>query len=540
MRRTVYLCIFKLIRTMLEVKKRMERLLSVLNEGVFEKEHTIALTMLAALAGESIFLLGPPGVAKSLVARRLKLAFKEAQAFEYLMSRFSTPDEIFGPVSISKLKDEDRYERITKGYLPTATVVFLDELWKAGPAIQNSLLTVVNEKIYRNGEMTVNVPLKVLIAASNELPAKGEGLEALYDRFLIRQFVGAIEQEFAFDQMVASTSEHMPIVPDELAIGDEEYKTLQEGAKGVELHYTFFELLHTIKRAIESYNIHHTDQQSPIFVSDRRWKKAVGLVRMSAHLHGASTVSFVDCLLLTSCLWDELEQVSIIEEIVQQAVAENIQLLLLGEREMEKQIEALKEEMKSAHSLQEVSDAAIQVVDTFYHRVERYPIAGNLLLFASDYQNLKRDTNRLFYLQTDKYRPVNKVLKAYDFVKHRSVPQNQIYSLQKGNRSVFINNQEYPLLCNDCSEPPPSVEASATSPFATRLEEVQGTLHYLNTRLKTLSDEGTKYANTHLFLSAKQRMEYKRILSGVAQLLEGYTNELRLITHAHDQQNREY
>ena len=107
----LYLCLLltthEIIRRMKSIKSHITQLLKSLNEGVFEKEHTIALSLLSAMAGESIFLLGPPGVAKSLVARRLKLAFKDADAFEYLMSRFSTPDEIFGPVSISKLKDEE-------------------------------------------------------------------------------------------------------------------------------------------------------------------------------------------------------------------------------------------------------------------------------------------------------------------------------------------------------------------------------------------------------------------------------------------------
>ena len=153
---------------------QIKSLLKLLSEGVYEKEHIIAMALLSAIGSESIFLLGPPGTAKSLVARRLKLAFKDGKAFEYLMSRFSTPDEIFGPVSISMLKNEDKYERVVDGFLPTATIVFLDEIWKASPSIQNALLTAINERIFQNGRNILLLPMKALIAASNELPAEDD------------------------------------------------------------------------------------------------------------------------------------------------------------------------------------------------------------------------------------------------------------------------------------------------------------------------------------------------------------------------------
>lgn len=206
------------------MKDRIIRLINQMQCRIYDKDTEIALSLLAAMAGESILLLGPPGVAKSMVARRLKLAFRGAKGFEYLMSRFSTPDEIFGPVSISKLKETDSYERCVDGYLPTADVVFLDEMWKAGPAIQNTLLTVMNEKLFRNGSHEIQLPLKLLVAASNELPAQGEGLEALWDRFIIRLECRNIPNDQLFLKMLTTPDDSAIEINADDQISNEEYE----------------------------------------------------------------------------------------------------------------------------------------------------------------------------------------------------------------------------------------------------------------------------------------------------------------------------
>ena len=159
-------------------KKRIAGILSKLNDGVYGREEVIAIAFLGAIAGLNTFLLGPPGTAKSMIARRISSVFKSDQYFELLMHRFSTPEEIFGPIKLSELK-KDNYERETAGYLPTADLAFLDEIWKANSAILNTLLMIINEKQFKNGnKQPEDVPLKVLIAASNETPPPGQSLEA--------------------------------------------------------------------------------------------------------------------------------------------------------------------------------------------------------------------------------------------------------------------------------------------------------------------------------------------------------------------------
>lgn len=302
------------------MKERINKILHALNENLFEREEIVKLTLLTTIAGESIFLLGQPGVAKSLIARRIKEVFKDGNSFEYLMNRFSTPDEIFGPIAISKLKKDDKYERITEKYLPTADIVFLDEIWKAGPSIQNSLLTVINEKVYRNGQQEVKIPLKGLISASNELPAKGEGLEALWDRFIIRYLVENISDPNKFNTFLSTENIGFDAsIDDKDKITNTEYKNWQTGISKVKISDEALNVINVIRNYIRQYN-EKKDTKKPIYVSDRRWKKIVKVLKTSAFLNDRKVIDLMDCFLIAHTIWDEVEQINVVKEFVSDAV----------------------------------------------------------------------------------------------------------------------------------------------------------------------------------------------------------------------------
>ena len=311
--------------------ERFQRLLRDMNRGIYEKETEISLSLLAALAGESVILLGPPGVAKSMVARQLKTAFRDARSFEYLMSRFSTPDEIFGPVSIQKLKSSDTYERAVEGYLPTADVVFLDEIWKAGPAIQNTLLTVINEKIFRNGNREMRLPLKLLVAASNELPAKGEGLEALWDRFVIRIESRPIRQEKNFRSMLLEVENLSEVKSEEQSsaaegeansnvITAEEYAEWSENINKIGVKEDVLDVISVVRKSLRTVNVDEAAERRNIYVSDRRWKNIMRLLRTSAFMQDRAEVDVCDLLPIYHCLWQEPEERDAIRTLVIRAL----------------------------------------------------------------------------------------------------------------------------------------------------------------------------------------------------------------------------
>ena len=253
-----------------------------------ERHGVIDGALCAVLASEHVLLLGPPGTAKSALARSIAQAFG-GRYFERLLTKFSTPEELFGPISLAAL-EQDRFVRVVAGKLPEAEFAFVDEIFKANSAILNSLLTLINERAFHNDGAPTKCPLVTLFGASNELP-DGKELEALFDRFLLRFDVQYLLQQSSLRSVLLS-----PDPSPSVALSIAELQQSQASVEKVKLTDATVDALLTIRDACK---------MEGIIASDRRWKRSLKIVKAAAYLAGEKETTPEDLVLLVDSLWRE-------------------------------------------------------------------------------------------------------------------------------------------------------------------------------------------------------------------------------------------
>jgi MoxR-like ATPase len=295
-------------RKNMDPRNKLQAIRTELNNSFFERNEEIDSLLIAVLAKQHALLLGPPGTAKSALANAVAAAI-EADLFEWLLTAFSTPEELFGPISF-KAMEMDVYKRITSGKLPEAKLAFLDEIFKANSAILNALLALINERKFHNNGGATKCPLVSLFGASNELPGgdnkkKATELDALFDRFALRHMVPYIKDD---DNLVSLLSDDADPGQKVLTtLTSEELAELQDGVSNVEVPLEIVKLIVNIKKKL---------QDDGIIASDRRWRQMKSIIRANAFLNGRDVVNEDDLLILAHCLWTVPDQYSMVRKTV--------------------------------------------------------------------------------------------------------------------------------------------------------------------------------------------------------------------------------
>ncbi|MEM7573254.1 MAG: AAA family ATPase [Bacteroidota bacterium] len=492
----------------------MARLLGDLSQGLYERETAVRLALLTAIAGESLFLLGPPGVGKSLIARRLKYAFRDGKAFEYLMSKFSTPDEIFGPISIKKLKEEDKYERLTENYLPGANVVFLDEIWKAGPAIQNALLTILNERIYRNGENEIAVEVRAIITASNELPPPDQQLAPIWDRFLLRLEIGGIRKMDNFLRMVVDTQDvYEDNIPQELKLSQSELEKWSAKIDEIEIPAEVLNTLQLIRTEIDRYNTQPNNAAQPLLIYDRRWKKMVHLLRTSAFLNGRGAVDLMDCFLLPHGLWNRPGQLEKVAAIVVAAVRQHGYNLAINLQSLKKEVADFEADVVSETQIVHRSERAqlLPVVEMYYRIEEEVKQFKGRLISIEQFRELDLEDYRSLNFYDEDKNLVNRI-KA-----RKGREENQLEVFFNGSLLSFPLETQLQEQREIIFKKPHRVVVAF---FDQRLEKLR---HYIQTQLEKIEqgDEGNlAELQQHLFVPAERAEVVRANLEEVREDLQ--------------------
>lgn len=292
---------------MTQTIEKLNRVLSYVKDTFVGKDDVVDLLGISLLARENAFLYGPPGTAKSAIVRTLAKTVKDGKNFEYLLTRFTEPNEIFGPFDIRKLKEGELLTN-TEGMMPEASMVFLDEIFNANSAILNSLLMALNEKIFKRGKETRHLPALMFVGASNVLP-EDEALNALFDRFLIRINVDYVHPELLQQVLLAGRKLENNTETDVPEILSGEIRALQERCKTIDLQPVYEVYLNTV------ISLRNTG----IAISDRRAVKMQNLIAASALICGRTEAVLSDLWVLKH-IWDTEEQIEILEGIINRTI----------------------------------------------------------------------------------------------------------------------------------------------------------------------------------------------------------------------------
>ena len=292
-----------------------------LQQIFLERAELIDGALVALLAAQHVLVIGPPGTAKSMLADEVCRRITDARYFQWLLTRFTTPEELFGAVSLKALEEDD-YRRLTTHKLPEAHIAFLDEVFKGSSSILNTILTLINERRFHNGRTVTPVPLLTLFAASNELPEDDE-LLALHDRFLLRFAVDYLSEDFRFLKLLQSRP---PLERTVISLADLERARAEAGALAV--GGEVLRAVTDVRRELKRKNI---------VVSDRRYAQAIGVLRAHAYLEGREAATEEDVPFLEHVLWrdpaERAEVRSTIRELLQ-GYEDEVRVLLYQSREL--------------------------------------------------------------------------------------------------------------------------------------------------------------------------------------------------------------